>query len=97
MNISINIYNDCTSDEPTKTYTVKRILLKTAKEIDAIARESKTKDDAEQMELVLKYLKAIFPNFEDADLDGVDPFEFGKFMAQIRNAISGVAENAQKN
>lgn len=96
MNIVLNIYGDCESEKPTKTYTIKRILFKTAKEISAIAEESKNKDENE-LSQVVKYLKAIFPNFKDEDIDGIDPIEFSAFMREVTKAISSTVAGAQKN
>lgn len=97
MELKINIYGDCTSDEPIKTYVVKRILFKTATEISALSKESAAKGDNEQMDLVLKMLKTIFPDFEDDDINGIDPLEFGAFMRKFSSAMNGVVANAEKN
>lgn len=97
MNIKINVYNDCTSDEPTKTYTIKRILFKTAKELTAIQSKSKTAKDEEQTEITLKMLQTVIPEFTAEDLDGVDPFELGEFFRSVGAEINAVVAKAEKN
>lgn len=97
MNIKINVYADCTSDEPTKTYTIKRILFKTAKELTAIQSQSKTAKDEEQTEITLKMLQTVIPEFTAEDLDGVDPFELGEFFRSVGAEINAVVAKAEKN
>lgn len=97
MNIAINIYADCTSDKPTKTYTIKRLLFKTAKELSAIQAEAKNAGDEEQPAFTLKMLKTLVPDFQDEDFDGVDPLELGSVFRTIGAAISGIVANAEKN
>lgn len=96
MELKLNIYNDCTSEEPSKTYVIRRILLKTAKELDAINQEAK-ENKGDEWDNVLKMLKCIIPDFQDEDIDGVDPTEFGNFMKQVGQEIHSIMENAQKN
>lgn len=97
MDININVYNDCTSDKPKKTYSIKRILFKTAKELTAIQSQSKTSTDEEQTELTLKMLQTVIPEFTAEDLDGVDPFELGEFFRSIGAEINAVVAKAEKN
>lgn len=97
MDIKINVYSDCTSDKPTKTYSIKRILFKTAKELTAIQAKSKTATDEEQTEYTLKMLQTVIPEFTAEDLDGVDPFELGAFFRSIGAEINSVVANAEKN
>lgn len=97
MELKINVYADCTSEEPSKTYTIRRILFKTAKELGALQAESAEADESKQEEYTLKMLKTVFPNFEDEDLNGVDPIELGQFFRKLGAEIRGVVQNAQKN
>lgn len=97
MEIKINVYADCTSEEPSKTYTIRRILFKTAKELGQLQAEASEVDEKKQEEYTLKMLKCVFPNFEDEDLNGVDPIELGQFFRKLGAEISGVVANAQKN
>ncbi len=97
MEIKINIYGDCTAEKPTKTYTVRRILFKTAKELTALMDDVKNAPDEEQTAITLKMLKTVVPEFTDEDLDGVDPVELGEVFRKLGAAINGVVANAQKN
>ncbi len=96
MEIKINVYGDCTSENPTKTFVIRRILFKTAKELGAIQEEA-SKGEGNEIELTLKMLKLVIPDFQDEDLDGIDPIELGDFFRNVGKAISGVVENAQNN
>lgn len=95
MELKINIYGDCTSEKPSKTYVIRRILFKTAKELTAIQEESK--EEGKEVELTFKMLKCVIPDFQREDLDGIDPTELGSFFRQIGAEIQGVIANAQKN
>lgn len=95
MELKINIYGDCTSEKPSKTYVIRRILFKTAKELTAIQEESK--EEGKEVELTLKMLQCVIPDFQKEDLDGIDPTELGSFFRQIGAEIQGVIANAQKN
>lgn len=96
MELKLNIYNDCTSEKPSKTYVIRRILLKTAKELDSINQEAK-EEKGDDWDHILKLLKCVIPDFQDEDIDGVDPAEFGNFMKQIGGEIHNIMDNAQKN
>lgn len=96
MEIKINVYSDCTSDKPTKTYTIRRILFKTAKQLTEIQEES-AKEGADDEALTLKMLKCIIPDFKDEDLEGIDPIELGEFMKSVGSAINGIVKEAEKN
>lgn len=95
--IKLNIYSDCTSEKPTKTYTVRRMLFKTAKELGTLQEESKTAKDEDQIALTLKMLKCVIPDFDEADFEGVDPIELGAFFRELGAEISGVVQTAAKN
>lgn len=94
MEIKLNIYKDNASEEPSKTYVVRRILFKTAKELATISEESK---EGDPIEATAKMLKAVFPDFEESDIDYIDPTEFGQVMREMTKAIQSVVANAQKN
>ena len=95
--IKLNIYSDCTSEKPAKTDTVRRMLFKTAKELGALQEESKTAKDEDQVALTAKMLKCVISDFDEADLDGVDPVELGGFFRDLGAEISGVVQTAAKN
>lgn len=96
MEIKINIYGDCTSVKPTKTYVIRRILFKTAKELSAIQEESKNAQ-GQEVEMTIKMLKAVIPDFKDEDIDGIDPTELGEFFKKVGSEISGIVKDAEKN
>ena len=97
MEYKLNVYADCTSEEPTKVYVCRRILFKTANELGALQEQSAKAENDEQREIMLKMLKAVFPNFVDEDLDGIDPIELGTFFKSLGNEINAVVVNAEKN
>ena len=95
--IKINVYGNCTSEKPSKTYTVRRILFKTARDLGALQDEARGASDEEQIAYTLKMLKCVVPDFDDADFDGIDPVELGAFFRDLAAEISGVVQNAAKN
>lgn len=97
MELKINIYGDCASEEPTKTYVAHRILFKTAKELGALQAESKDAPDEEQIDYTAKMLRCIFPDFKDEDIDGIDLVEIGEFFRGVGAEINKVVAKAQKN
>lgn len=96
--IKLNVYADCTSEEPSKSYTVRRILFKTAKQLVTLQKESENApDDDQQIAITLKMLKCVVPDFKDEDLDGIDPVELGAFFRDLGAEIHEVLKNAAKN
>ncbi len=95
MEIKINVYADCTSEKPSKTYTIRRILFKTAKELATIQDDAK--QEGKEVETTLKMLKIVIPDFKDEDLDGIDPTELGEFFRKVGSEIAGIVGEAQKN
>lgn len=95
--IKLNVYADCTSEEPTKSYTVRRILFKTAKELGTLQKESENATDDQQIEITLKMLKCVAPDFKDEDLDGIDPVELGAFFRDLGAEVHEIVKNAAKN
>lgn len=93
----LNVYADCQSEEPSKVYTCRRILFKTANELGGLQEQSKKADNNSQREIMLKMLKAVFPNFVDEDLDGIDPIELGTFFKSLGSEINQVVSQAEKN
>lgn len=97
MELKLNVYGDCTSEKPIKTYVVRRLTFKTAKRLGALQEESKTSKNDEQEEITLKMFKEVIPEFDASDLDGLDPVEVGEFFKSLSSGISQVVANAQKN
>lgn len=98
MNAELKLYKDCTSEEPTKVFVCKRLIYKVAKNIEVLsAKVAKAKDEAEQEMLTVKILQTIFPNFEDDDINYIDPSEYQRFIQQIAIGTQEILETAQKN
>lgn len=97
MNAVLNIYNDCTSEKPTKVYTCKRLLLGVSKKVQELGESMVGKSNAEQQEVIIDILKAIFPDFEDSDFDGIDPYEYAQFIKEIGNETARIQGKALKN
>lgn len=97
MELKLNVYGDCTSEKPIKTYVVRRLTFKTAKRLGALQEESKTAKNDEQEDITLKMFKEVIPDFDVSDLDGLDPVEVGQFFKELSNGIHEVVASAQKN
>lgn len=97
MEIKINVYADCSSEEPSKTYVIRRILFKTAKELGTLQDEASKATQEDQEAYTLKMLQCVIPNFKEEDLNGVDPIELGKFFRELGSEVSKVVTEAQKN
>lgn len=97
MNATLNIYKDCTSEEPSKQYVCRRLLLGVSKKVFALSEDIADKTDKEQMEMTIDILKLIFPNFEDDDFNYIDPVEYVNFMREISTETRKILGNAIKN
>lgn len=96
MNAVLNIYKDCTSEEPTKTYTCRRLLLGVSKKVQSLSDNMEGKSEAEQEAITLDILKTIFPNFENDDFNYIDPTEYMEFVSAIANETNEIVNNAAK-
>lgn len=97
MNAILNIYKDCTSEEPSKQYVCKRLLLGVSKKVQALSENMDGKTDKEQEQITIDILKAIFPNFEDDDFNYIDPVEYFNFIKDISSETQKLMGNAIKN
>lgn len=117
MEAKLNIYNDCTIAEPSKTYVCRRLTYGAGQKIDnysdQVNRLEKQKNaelkkdnpDAEliakiseeQFKLNLDILRAIFPDFQDEDFDGIDVYEYQEFMIEIAKEKQRIFDRASKN
>lgn len=97
MNAILNVYKDCTSEEPIKTYVCNRLTLGVSKKVQALSEKLKDQDASEQQNIIIDVLKAIFPNFEAEDFDGLDPVEYAEFIKTIGNETNRIQGNALKN
>ncbi len=96
MNAVLNVYKDCTSDKPTKTYTCKRLLLGVSKKIQSLSDNLKGKTEQEQEQITIDILKTIFPNFDSEDFNYIDPTEYMTFVAAIASETNEIVTNAAK-
>lgn len=92
MEVKLNVYSDCTSEKPSKTYVVRRITFKAAKELLTL-QESKEVSD----EITLNMIKVVIPDFDEKDLDGIDPIELGQMFRTLGSEINGIIKTAEKN
>lgn len=97
MEIKINVYADCSSEKPSKTFVIRRILFKTAKELGTLQDEASKAKSEEQEAYTLKMLQCVLPDFKEEDLNGVDPIELGAFFRELGSEVSKVVTEAQKN
>lgn len=97
MEAKLNIYADCTSEQPTKTYTCRRLLLKVSKKVSALADGLKDKNAQEQEQATIEIIKTIFPDFVDEDFDSLDPTEWLAFVNEITAETNKILSNAEKN
>lgn len=97
MNAILNIYKDCTSEEPSKTYVCKRLLLGVSKKVQALSENMAEKDAKEQEEITIDILKTIFPNFDTDDFNYIDPVEYFNFIKEISSETNKIMGNAIKN
>ena len=96
MNAVLNIYKDCSSEQPTKTYTCRRLLLGVSKKVQSLSDNMVGKTEEEQEQLTLDILKTIFPNFENDDFNYIDPNEYMLFVQAIATETNEIVANASK-
>lgn len=97
MEAKLNIYADCSSEKPTKTYVCRRLILKVSKKIGALLETLNGKSEAEQEKITIDVIKTIFPEFKDEEFEFLDPQEWLSFVNQITSETNKILENAQKN
>lgn len=96
MKAVLNIYKDCTSEEPTKQYICRRLLFGASQKIQALSKDMEGKSEAEQTEINLDILKTIFPEFEDDDFNYIDTIEWFDFVGEIGRETSKIVDFAAK-
>lgn len=96
MKAVLNIYKDCTSEEPTKQYICRRLLLGVSKKVQALSDNLNGKSEAEQEAITLDILKTIFPHFENDDFNFIDPTEWLEFVNEIASETNEIVTNAAK-
>ena len=96
MNAVLNIYKDCTSEEPTKQYICRRLLLGVSKKVQSLSDNMNGKSEEEQEALTLDILKTIFPHFENDDFNFIDPTEWLAFVEEIGRETNEIVQNTAK-
>jgi len=96
MQATLNIYADCTSEQPTKTYVCRRLLYGVSKKIQALSENMQGKTEAEQEAINIDILKTIFPHFETEDFNYIDANEWLKFVNEIARETTEIVEVAAK-
>lgn len=97
MIAKLGIYEDCTKAEPTKVYECHRLLFGVSKKAVALAEQAENKTPDEQEGLLVEMLQAIFPDFEAAELDFVDPFELEALISALKGRSNEEAGRVEKN
>ncbi len=97
MEARLNIYSDCSSEEPTKVYICRRLLYKTSKKIAALIERMKEATPEEQEQITIDVIKTIFPDFKTEEFGDIDPTEWLNFVNQINNETNEILTNASKN
>lgn len=92
----LNIYRDCTSEEPSKQYVCRRLLLGVSKKVQSLSENMNGKTEEEQSAITLDILKTIFPNFDDTDFDFIDPMEWLNFVETIARETNEIVRNTAK-
>ena len=96
MNAVLNIYKDCTSEEPSKQYVCRRLLLGVSKKVQSLSENLNGKSEEEQEAITLDILKTIFPHFENDDFNYIDPTEWMAFVNEIGRETNEIVANAAK-
>ena len=97
MEAKLNIYADCTSEKPTKTYICRRLLLKVSKKVASLVEGMNDKPESEQEAITIDVIKTIFPEFKDEEFEGIDPIEWLDFIKEISKETNDILTVAQKN
>lgn len=93
----INIYKDCSSETPEKTYTCRRVLLGIAHKFAGLVSEMEGKTYGEQIDKIGEIVKIVFPEITDEELAGIDSAELKIFFREVMAMAQGKLEEAQKN
>lgn len=97
MEAKLNIYADCSTDTPTKTYVCKRLLLKVSKKVSSLVETMKGKSESDQEKITIDVIKTIFPDFKDEEFDSIDPIEWLNFVNEVTKETNQILANASKN
>lgn len=94
---TLNIYKDCSSEEPTNKYECRRILYGVAMKTLKIGEDMQEKSESEQFAMIGDIIKMIFPKITDEELLCTDIAELKTFCRDIFSMAANEVEKAQKN
>ena len=93
----LNIYKDCSSEEPTNKSECRRILYGVAMKTLAIGENMQEKSESEQFAMIGEIIKTIFPKITDEELLCTDIAELKAFCRDIFSMAAHEVDKAQKN
>lgn len=93
----LNIYKDCSSDKPSKTYECRRLLFGVTQQALALAEEMQGKSQADQFKMIGEFIQVIFPDITDEDIACMDIAEMKSFVSDVFSMSVNGLKNAQKN
>lgn len=93
----LNIYKDCSSTKPSKTYECRRLLFGVTQKALSLAEAMQGKSDADQFKMLGEIIQVIFPDITDADIACMDIAEMKDFVAEVFSMSVNELKNAQKN
>ncbi len=97
MNAKLNIYKNCSSETPTKTYECKRFLFGVSKKALSLhANMQESNNMEEQIEAIVDIIQTIFPDFKREEINFVDNNELMEFIGEIIKSANGEMEKAAK-
>lgn len=93
----LNIYADCSTEKPTKTYICRRVLTGVIHKITKYVQEMDGKTQEEQLAMLGEFARLIFPVLTDEELQQLDAAELQVFFKDILAMAQGKVQQAQKN
>lgn len=93
----LNIYKDCSSTKPSKTYECRRLLFGVAKKALSLAEAMNGKSEADQFSMLSEIIQVIFPDITDEDIECMDIAEMKGFVSEVFSMSVNELKKAQKN
>lgn len=93
----LNIYKDCSSDKPSKTYECRRLLFGITQQAIELVEKMQGKSQVEQFKIIGEFVKLIFPDITDEDITCMDIAEMKNFVHEVFATAKNGLQNAQKN
>lgn len=97
MEIKLNVYENNQSSEPMQTYVCYGFSFETILKFEDFQKKSQGTEFKEQMELIIDFIKSVFPDFNDEHLYKLRPNDLHDFMLAIGQSIKGGFGKAEKN